>query len=78
VTLNTELANVNDELAKQADLIAAKQKEIAVVTARYDADKQRWRELRVIAESEAAQTAPAGGPMATGSTGGTTPAATKK
>jgi uncharacterized protein (DUF1501 family) len=78
VTLNTELANVNDELAKQADLIAAKQKEIAVVTARYDADKQRWRELRVIAETEAARTPPAGGTMATGSTGGTTPAATKK
>src|SRR4030095_1236701 len=77
-TLSNELANVHDELANEADLIAAKQKEIATVTARYDADKQRWRELRVIAENEAARTAPAGGPMATGSTGGTTPAATKK
>ena len=26
-----------------------------MVTARYDADKQRWRELRVIAETEAAR-----------------------
>ena len=72
--LNSELSNVNDELAKQADLIAAKQKEIAVVTARYDADKQRWRELRVIAETEGARTPPAGGTMATGST----PAPAKK
>ena len=77
-TLNTELANVNDELAKQAALVAAKQKEIAVVTARYDADKQRWRELRVIAETEAARAPPASGTMATGSTGGATPPATKK
>jgi hypothetical protein len=77
-TLNSELSNVNDELAKQADLIAAKQKEITVVTARYDADKQRWRELRVIAETEAARSAPAGGTMATGSTSGTIPTANKK
>ncbi len=79
--LDRELANVIDELAKQADLIAAKQKEIAVATARYDADKQRWRELRVIAETEAARNAPAGGPMATGAngaSGATTPAAKKK
>jgi hypothetical protein len=80
-TLNSELANVNDELAKQADLIATKQKEITVATARYDADKQRWRELRVIAENEATRATPTGGTMATGSTGstgGTTPASTKK
>jgi hypothetical protein len=77
VALERELTNINDELAKQADLIAAKQKEIAVVTARYDADKQRWRELRVIAETEAARAAPAAGTMATGSPT-TVPTATKK
>ena len=78
LALDRELANVIEELAKQADLIAAKQREIAVVTARYDADKQRWRELRTIAESEAARGQPAGGTMATGVTGAANPAATKK
>jgi hypothetical protein len=77
-TVTSELSNVNDELAKQADLIAAKQKEITAVIARYDADKQRWRELRVIAETEAARAAPAAGTMATGGTSGTIPAANKK
>jgi chromosome segregation ATPase len=51
-SLEREVANVNEELEKQADLIATKRKEIGVVTARYDADKQRWRELRQIAEAE--------------------------
>ena len=52
--LEREVANVSEELQKQADLIATKRKEAAIVTARYDADKQRWRELRTIAEAEAA------------------------
>jgi hypothetical protein len=49
--LEREAAAINDELAKQADLIAAKQKEIIVVTARYDADKKRWKELRTATEA---------------------------
>jgi hypothetical protein len=63
-SLEREVANVNEELEKQADLIAAKRREIAVVTARYDADKQRWRELKQIAdaEAEAANAAPKGTP----------------
>jgi hypothetical protein len=52
--LEREVVNVNEELEKQAELIATKRKEAATVTARYDADKQRWRELRSIAEAEAA------------------------
>jgi chromosome segregation ATPase len=62
-SLEREVANVNEELEKQADLIATKRKELAVVTARYDADKQRWRELKQIAEAEAeaANAAPAKG-----------------
>jgi hypothetical protein len=52
-SLEREVVSVNEELEKQADLIATKRKEITVVTARYDADKQRWRELRQIAEAEA-------------------------
>jgi hypothetical protein len=49
--LEREAANISDELAKQADLIAAKQKEIIIVTARYDADKKRWKELRAATEA---------------------------
>ena len=50
--LERELANISSELAKQDELIAAKQKEIAVVNARYDADKKRWKELRLATEAQ--------------------------
>ena len=75
-----EIASVNEELEKQADLIAAKRKEIAVVTARYDADKQRWRELRQVAEAEAeaANAAPAKGSPPPGVNPATVPTSTKK
>jgi hypothetical protein len=49
--LEREATNISDELAKQADLIAAKQKEIIIVNARYDADKKRWKELRAATEA---------------------------
>lgn len=49
--LDRELTNITSELAKQAELIATKQKEIIVVTARYDADKKRWKELRAATEA---------------------------
>ncbi|MCC7328298.1 MAG: DUF4124 domain-containing protein [Burkholderiales bacterium] len=49
--LERELANIADELAKQHALVAAKQKEIVVVNARYDADKKRWKELRAATEA---------------------------
>jgi hypothetical protein len=49
--LDRELANITSELAKQVELIATKQKEIIVVTARYDADKKRWKELRAATEA---------------------------
>ena len=49
--LEREAANIVEELAKQADLIAIKQKEIIVVNARYDADKKRWKELRAATEA---------------------------
>jgi hypothetical protein len=50
--LDRELVNINTELAKQADLMAGKQKEIILVNARYDADKKRWRELRAATEAQ--------------------------
>jgi hypothetical protein len=55
--LERELANISSELGRQADLIAAKQKEIVIATARYDADKKRWKELRAAAAAEAATNA---------------------
>ncbi len=77
-SLEREITNVDDELGKQADLIAARRKEIVVVTARYDADKQRWRELRTIAETESLGTTSAGGAGTTGRNGGATPTGNKK
>ena len=40
-----ELESTESELMKTGELIEAKKKEIAAVTARYEADKVRWREL---------------------------------
>jgi hypothetical protein len=52
-----ELANVDAELAKQADLLAGKKKEVDVVNARYDNDKLRWQQLRAISEANAGSAA---------------------
>ena len=73
-----EIANVNEELERQSDLIAAKRKEIAAVTARYDADKQRWRELRAIAETQPVGTTAAGGAATQGGNGPPASAGSKK
>lgn len=54
--LEADSAAVDAEYAKNSDLVAQKQRELAAVTARYDADKQRWRELKA---QEAANAAPA-------------------
>jgi hypothetical protein len=51
--LERELANIDTELQKQAELIAVKKKEIAVVNARYDLDKKRWADLRAQSEASA-------------------------
>jgi Domain of unknown function (DUF4124) len=50
--LERELVNITAELGKQDQLLAAKQKEIAVVNARYDADKKRWKDLRLATEAQ--------------------------
>jgi len=44
-SLDRELESIDAELARQADLIAQKKRETTVIVAKYDADKQRWREL---------------------------------
>ena len=60
--LDRELESIELELARQADVIAQKQRETTAITAKYDADKQRWRELVAAkASTKAAATANAGG-----------------
>jgi uncharacterized protein DUF4124 len=44
--IKREIETIDAEVARQNNFIAAKQKESASVAARYDADKQRFRELR--------------------------------
>lgn len=55
--IERELANLDTELARQADLVAAKQKEVVLVNVRYDADLKRWRELRAATEAQMNATA---------------------
>lgn len=49
--IERELANINVTLTGQAELISTKQREMQVVSARYDADKRRWQELRAATEA---------------------------
>jgi hypothetical protein len=50
--IDRELEGIATELAKQDAFIAEKKRETVAVTARYDADKQRWRELRAISDAK--------------------------
>jgi hypothetical protein len=53
LAVERELDSTESELARQAALIAQKQKERQIVVARYDGDKLRWRELRAISDANA-------------------------
>jgi hypothetical protein len=44
--LERDLNNVDVELARQATLLDQKREEIVTVSAKYDADKQRWRDIK--------------------------------
>jgi hypothetical protein len=66
--LERELANLDTELARQADLVAAKQKEVVLVNVRYDADLKRWRELRAATEAQMNATANKAAEAARGTT----------
>jgi replicative superfamily II helicase len=44
--LENELSTITGELGRQAQLIAQKKGELVTINARYDADKQRWRDIR--------------------------------
>jgi hypothetical protein len=56
--IDSELESIASELAKQDALIAEKKRETAAVSARYDADKLRWRELRAISDAKEGLAAP--------------------
>jgi hypothetical protein len=58
--LDRELESIDAELGRQVDLVAQKKRETAAITAKYDADKRRWREL-VAAKSPAMAATPATG-----------------
>jgi hypothetical protein len=67
-SFDREIESIDAELVRQSELIALKKRETEQVTAKYDADKQRWRELvaaKAIPEpgkaAAAASTAPAAG-----------------
>ena len=49
-----ELESIDAELQRQSELVTQKNKEAATITAKYDADKQRWRELSASKERSAA------------------------
>lgn len=69
--LEREIANIDAELTRQSELVTAKEREIVMVNARYDADKKRWRELRAATEAQMRGAAPPG------SNPGVTPTAQK-
>jgi hypothetical protein len=54
--IKREIETIDTELGRQNDFIASKKRESATIAARYDADKQRFRELRAPAQSGAVVT----------------------
>src|SRR4030095_6763288 len=50
-----ELESIERELAKTNEFIAFKRNESLPADAKYDADKQRWRELVALSQAEAAR-----------------------
>ncbi len=67
LAVERELASIEAESARQAELIAQKRREVVALEARYDADRKRWRELS--AQGEAPSPGPAPAPAATGGAG---------
>ena len=53
-TLERELTTIDAEMKKQEELIVQKKRESAQVSAKYDADYVRWRELKAISDANAA------------------------
>jgi hypothetical protein len=71
--LERELNNIDIELSRQATLIQQKKAEVVTVSARYDADKRRWQEIKSDQQRAAAaqtvdQAAPTKAPASTPAT----------
>jgi chromosome segregation ATPase len=45
-TLDNELTGLDEELARQDKVLAQRRTEISTINAKYESDKQRWREIR--------------------------------
>jgi len=66
-SFDREIESIDTELVRQSNLIALKKRETEQVTAKYDADKQRWRELvaaKSVAEPPKAAATAAAAPAA--------------
>jgi len=63
-TLENQVSAINDEMARQAQQISQRKDEMAAISARYDADKRHWQEIKAdqaraaAAESAAANASP--------------------
>src|SRR5262249_49594789 len=53
VELERELNNVELELSRQAPVVQQKKDDVIMVSAKYDADKQRWRDIKADPERSA-------------------------
>jgi hypothetical protein len=51
--LDNEINSVTDELARQTTLLAQKREAVVTVGKKYDADKQRWRDIKLEQEQAA-------------------------
>jgi len=58
IELERELNTVDVELSRQISLVKQKTEEIGAVNAKYDADKQRWREIKSDPQRSAAAAPP--------------------
>jgi chromosome segregation ATPase len=72
-TLDTELTGLDEELARQDKVLAQRRAEIASINAKYESDKQRWREIRTD-QGKPPAPAVASTPPAPASKGSSTPA----
>ncbi len=80
-TLDSELAGLDEELARQDKVLAQRRAEITAINTKYEADKLRWRELRADQKPPTAPTPPvpaaSNTPPAASGRGATTSSVTK-
>ena len=48
-----DLARIDDDIARQTELVARKRAEMTALIVKYDSDKERWRAAKVRADSQA-------------------------